>query len=270
MMLRGLNDRRMSMDFDGQVVQVVVVLEDDCLDGLRSGLAGFHVGRQDLVAELDLADRYSGAGGKQHLRGRGEAVITTRVDGIAGVFAEVGGVVCGECADVGCFGAVGEGVGAELGDVDCCERGGADAEAGLDEARLVGAYFVADGLGCAADEAEDAAVAGWLGPWFWFPAGCWPWGRGRRVVGRDVDVAVVLGAAADGCRVAVDVDVVGGGQPAGVGAGDGVAGGVAVGGECLADVGVEGGAPSPARGTYGTRTPGRAPAPARLPAAVSI
>ena len=76
----------MPVEFDGQVVQVVVVFEDDGLHGLRRGLAGFHVGGKDLVAGLELADGDGGAGGEQHLGAGREAVIAAVGKGVADVF----------------------------------------------------------------------------------------------------------------------------------------------------------------------------------------
>jgi hypothetical protein len=91
--LRGLDDRHPAVDADGQVIQVGIVLEDDGLDGLCLGLAGLDVGGLDLVAGFELADGDGGTGGEQDPGGRGEAVITARVDGIACV--RIGAVVGG-------------------------------------------------------------------------------------------------------------------------------------------------------------------------------
>ena len=95
---RGLDDRGPAVNFDSQVIQGDVMLEDDGPDGLGLRLPGLDVGGEDLVAGLELADRDGRTGGEQDFRGRREAVITARVDVVpvrAGVGEVAAGVLCG-------------------------------------------------------------------------------------------------------------------------------------------------------------------------------
>ena len=50
--------------FDGEVVQVGVVVDFDCGDGLGLVLAGLGVGGEDLVARLEGGDRGGLAAGQ--------------------------------------------------------------------------------------------------------------------------------------------------------------------------------------------------------------
>jgi hypothetical protein len=97
-MAGGLDDRGPAVDLDRQVIQVVVVLEDDGLDGLGLRLARFRIRGEHFVAGFQLADQDRGPGGEQDLRGRREAVITARVDRVpvGGVGA---GVFCGKAQE---------------------------------------------------------------------------------------------------------------------------------------------------------------------------
>jgi hypothetical protein len=77
------------------------VLDDDRLHRLGLRLARLGVGRQDLVAGLELADRDRGAGGEQDLGSRAEAVIAAGVDVVpvsSGVGEVAAGVFCGKDA----------------------------------------------------------------------------------------------------------------------------------------------------------------------------
>jgi hypothetical protein len=58
--LRGLDDRCHAGDLDGQVIQVGVVVQEHRCNGLCLGLAGLDVGCENLIADLELADRYRG------------------------------------------------------------------------------------------------------------------------------------------------------------------------------------------------------------------
>ncbi|MFY9888588.1 MAG: hypothetical protein WAK71_09790 [Streptosporangiaceae bacterium] len=82
------------------------MLDDDGLHSLGLRLACLGVGRQDLVAGFELADGDSGAGGEQDLRGRGEAVITASVDGIAVGGIAVGGIGAGVFCGKGAIAAL--------------------------------------------------------------------------------------------------------------------------------------------------------------------
>ena len=69
----GVDNRDLAMIAGLEVIQVGVVVDQDRSNGLGRGPSGLCVGRQDLLAGLELADRDSGTGGEQNLGARGEA-----------------------------------------------------------------------------------------------------------------------------------------------------------------------------------------------------